>query len=144
MSIACKLVSLVALALFVAAPLAGHAQTPAFDTSSVGTGQRFADGNDWKRASTDEKQACTHRGAAEDQSAYGLTCFPYAQGSQPLRRSGARSRRDGAAQCEVVGWRTAVALAYSRVSVSLAVDRSAPLPSGNAWPPSRSPRSTSA
>ena len=57
MRIVGKLVSLAALALFVAAPLGGQTQTPAFDTASVGARQRFADGNDWTRASADEKQA---------------------------------------------------------------------------------------
>jgi hypothetical protein len=52
----CRIASLAALALLLAAPLASHAQTqtPAFDPSGA---QRFADGNDWTKASLDEKQA---------------------------------------------------------------------------------------
>lgn len=52
-----KLAWLAALALLVSAPIAGHAQTPAPAASTRVTDQRFADGNDWTRASVDEKQA---------------------------------------------------------------------------------------
>ena len=52
-----KLASLAALALVMAAPSGNHAQSPAFDTTALGTGQRFADGRDWSSASADEKQA---------------------------------------------------------------------------------------
>ena len=52
-----KLASLAALALLVAAPFAGHAQTPPATASTRGTEQRFADGNDWTSASIDEKRA---------------------------------------------------------------------------------------
>jgi hypothetical protein len=52
-----RFVSFAALALLVAAPSTGHAQTPAPSASTPGTEQRFADGNDWTKASVDERHA---------------------------------------------------------------------------------------
>jgi hypothetical protein len=52
-----KLVVLAALGLLVIAPFAGHAQTPAPAVSTPATQQRFADGNDWTKASLEEKRA---------------------------------------------------------------------------------------
>jgi hypothetical protein len=52
-----RFVLLAALALLVAAPSTGHAQTPAPSASTQGTEQRFADGNDWTKASVDERHA---------------------------------------------------------------------------------------
>ena len=52
-----RLASLAALALLLLAPLTNYAQTPAFETAALRNEQRFAYGNDWTRASNDEKQA---------------------------------------------------------------------------------------
>ena len=43
--------------LAIAASPAGHAQTPALSGTTSVTQQRFADGNDWSKASLDEKRA---------------------------------------------------------------------------------------
>jgi hypothetical protein len=52
-----KLAWLATLALLGIAPFAGHAQTPAPAASAQATDQRFADGNDWTKASVEERQA---------------------------------------------------------------------------------------
>jgi hypothetical protein len=52
-----KLLLLSAAALLALAPIAGNAQTPASAASTPATQQRFADGNDWTKASVDEKRA---------------------------------------------------------------------------------------
>lgn len=52
-----KVAWLAALALLATAPFVGHAQTPAPVAPTQVTDQRFANGNDWTRASVDEKQA---------------------------------------------------------------------------------------
>ena len=52
-----KLALLAALAFLVVGPFVGHAQTPAPTASSPATQQRFADGNDWTKASLEEKRA---------------------------------------------------------------------------------------
>ena len=52
-----KLALLAALAFLVVGPFVGHAQTPAPTAPSPATQQRFADGNDWTKASLEEKRA---------------------------------------------------------------------------------------
>jgi hypothetical protein len=52
-----KLLLLSAAALLALAPIAGNAQTPAPAAPTATTQQRFADGNDWTKASVDEKRA---------------------------------------------------------------------------------------
>lgn len=57
MSNTLKLAMLAAAGLLAAAPFAGQAQMPAPAASTPATPQRFADGNDWTKASLDEKRA---------------------------------------------------------------------------------------
>jgi hypothetical protein len=52
-----KLLLLSAAALLALAPIAGNAQTPVPAAPTPTTQQRFADGNDWTKASVDEKRA---------------------------------------------------------------------------------------
>jgi hypothetical protein len=52
-----KLLLFSAAALFALVPIAGTAQTPAPAVPTPATQQRFADGNDWTKASIDEKRA---------------------------------------------------------------------------------------
>jgi hypothetical protein len=52
-----RLALLSALALLAVAPFAGYAQTPTPAAPTQATQQKFADGNDWTKASVDEKRA---------------------------------------------------------------------------------------
>jgi hypothetical protein len=54
---ALRLALLATVASVAIAASAGHAQTPAFAGNTPVTQQRFADGNDWSKASLDEKRA---------------------------------------------------------------------------------------
>ena len=57
MSNAPKLAFLAAIAFLAIAASTGHAQTSALTGTTPVTQQRFADGNDWSKASPDEKRA---------------------------------------------------------------------------------------